>query len=107
MSDKFEDKTPESSESGISRRRALARLGLGDSFAYAAPTLITLSLAANHGGDDFLGDAKPTSGASGPGKASGPSGPSGPSDGPGAIESEAMPDSEACGGAGQPPCQSQ
>jgi hypothetical protein len=108
VSDKFEENSlpgkgqgvdgrepPVVPKSRVNRRQALARLGLGVSVAYAAPALMTLSLAANHGGDEELGDAKPTSGASGPGKASGPSAPSAPGE---AIE-------EPCGGDGQPACQ--
>ncbi len=99
----------------ISRRQALARLGLGVTFAYAAPVLMSLNPAA-------AGKKKKkggSSGASGPKgekqamdggdatKSGTPSAPSAPTDTAGAVEAETMAQPEACGGEGQPPCQSQ
>ncbi len=50
----------------VTRRQALARLGLGASIAYAAPVLLSLSkAAASSGGSDGSGGSG--SGGSGPG----------------------------------------
>ena len=107
----------------VSRRQALARLGLGVTFAYAAPALMNLNPAAAHHkkkkNEDGGSGASCASGGSEPkdekqamkgedATESGiPSAPSAPKDTIDAIEAEAVPDAQACGGEGQPPCQSQ
>ena len=108
----------ESPGSEISRRQALARLGLGVTFAYAAPALMNLNPAVagkkkkkKGGGSGGSGGPAPKDEKQamdgGDATTSGtPSAPSAPMDAADAIEAEAMP-AEACGREGQPPCQSQ
>ena len=106
----------------VSRRQALARLGIGASFAYAAPALLTLSAAEARG---KKGGKKGASSASGPSevkkrgketkktaKSESPSPLSAPKAetemaAPEVKDLEAVEMPEACGGEGQPPCQSQ
>ena len=111
----------ESPPTEVSRRQALARLGIGASFAYAAPALLTLSPAEA----GKKGSKKGASPASGPSevkkkgektmetaKSVSPSPPSVPKAetemaAPEVKDLEAVEMPQACGGEGQPPCQSQ
>ncbi len=113
----------ESPPTEVSRRQALARLGLGASFAYAAPALLTLSAAEARG--KKKGGKKGASAASGPSevkktgeetvetaKSESPPPPSVPEAetakaAPEVKDLEAVEMPQACGGEGQPPCQSQ
>ncbi len=106
----------ESPGSEINRRQALARLGLGVTFAYAAPALMSLNPAAAGAKKKKKGGSSGASGPKGEKQAMDggdattsrtPSAPSAPKDTAGAVEAEAMGQPEACGGEGQPPCQSQ
>ncbi len=109
----------DSPPTGVSRRQALARLGIGASFAYAAPALLTLSAAEARGKKGRKkGGKKGASPASEPAKvkkkgkktvetakSESPSPPAEPAPEVKDLEAVEMP--QACGGEGQPPCQSQ
>ncbi|MGB0629710.1 MAG: hypothetical protein ACPGRZ_03370 [Alphaproteobacteria bacterium] len=75
--------TPKNTESGVTRRKAMARLGLGVAVAYTAPTVLHLDRSAravqpscagagkgnpwcNKGGSNKGGGGKGTTGKGGP-----------------------------------------
>ena len=112
----------ESPPTEVSRRQALARLGIGASFAYAAPALLTLSPAEARGKKGGKKGGSPTSVPSEAkktgeetvetAKSESPSPPSVPEAetekaAPEVKDLEAVEMPQACGGEGQPPCQSQ
>ena len=80
-----DDDQEETPSAGVSRRQALAKLGIGVSVAYAAPALLTLSRAVAHGGSSGSDgdDDSGSDGSSDGSDASGPSGGDGDGDGDG------------------------